>query len=234
MSNKNQSEQKPNCIIAARLGSKRIKNKNIRNFLGMPFIAYSIKIALKSKLFNKVYVSTESKKIAKIAEFYGAIVPQLRPNKLAKDNVPIKKVIIDFVKRNNLENIKYNCFIYPVSPMIKTEHLKKAFNKIIRMRYDLIIAIKEFSSNPDRAFVIKKNKKLFFLNKKNYSKRSQDLKKYYSDTGSFFIFKTKQYIKDTFYPKKTTFFLYKSYEVIDVDKYEDLKMLKIIYKNKIK
>ena len=59
------------CIIPARSKSKRIKNKNIKNFFGKPLIYYSIKLALKSKIFNKVIVSTDSQKIANIAILFG-------------------------------------------------------------------------------------------------------------------------------------------------------------------
>ena len=75
----NKKKIKPNCIIAARLGSKRIKQKNIKIFNGLPFIAHSILTAKKTKLFENIYVSTESKKIAKIAKKFGAVVPNLRP-----------------------------------------------------------------------------------------------------------------------------------------------------------
>ena len=69
------------CIIPARSGSKRIKNKNIKKFFGKPLIYYSIKLALKNKKFNKVIVSTDSKKIARIAKKLGASVPFLRSKK---------------------------------------------------------------------------------------------------------------------------------------------------------
>ena len=39
-------------IITARGGSKRIKNKNIKNFFGKPIIAYSINLALKLSLWS--------------------------------------------------------------------------------------------------------------------------------------------------------------------------------------
>ena len=58
------------CIIPARGGSKRIPRKNIKLFHGIPLIAYSIKVALKSNLFDKVIVSTDDEEIAKVAEFF--------------------------------------------------------------------------------------------------------------------------------------------------------------------
>ena len=44
-------------IIPARSGSKRIKNKNIKNFLGRPIIEYPLSEAIKSNLFNKIHIS---------------------------------------------------------------------------------------------------------------------------------------------------------------------------------
>ena len=52
------------CVICAREGSKEVKNKNIKKILGKTLISWSIRQAINSKLFYKVYVSTDSKKIA--------------------------------------------------------------------------------------------------------------------------------------------------------------------------
>ena len=65
-------------IIPARAGSKRIKNKNIKSFFGKPLIFYSIKLFLKSKLFDKVIVSTTQKNCQN-SKTFGAEVPFLRP-----------------------------------------------------------------------------------------------------------------------------------------------------------
>ena len=66
-------------IIPARGGSKGIPHKNIQNLAGKPLIAYTIIAAKKSKLIDKIVVSTDDKKIAKISEAYGIEVPFLRP-----------------------------------------------------------------------------------------------------------------------------------------------------------
>ena len=80
------------CIIPARSGSSRIKNKNIINFFGKPIISYAIIAAIKSKLFDKIIVSTDSKKISKISISYGATVPSLRPRKLSNAKSTINGV----------------------------------------------------------------------------------------------------------------------------------------------
>ena len=69
-------------IIPARLNSKRIKKKNIKLFHKKPIIYYPIKEALKSQLFDKVYVTTDDIKIAKIAKKIGAEIPFIRKKKI--------------------------------------------------------------------------------------------------------------------------------------------------------
>ena len=87
------------CIIPARSKSVRIKNKNIINFFGKPIIAYAIDVAKESKLFKRIIVSTDSKKIAKIAIKYGAEVPFLRSKKLSDNYTTTTDVIIDSIKK---------------------------------------------------------------------------------------------------------------------------------------
>ena len=60
------------CTICARSGSKEIRNKAIQKISNMPLIAYSIRQAIKSKIFDRVILSTDSKKIQKIGKYYGA------------------------------------------------------------------------------------------------------------------------------------------------------------------
>ena len=87
------------CIIPARSGSKRIKNKNIKRFGGKPIISYAIRLAITSGLFKRIVVSTDSNRIAKIAKKYGAEVPFLRSKKLADDFTTLPEVLIDCIKK---------------------------------------------------------------------------------------------------------------------------------------
>lgn len=72
--------------IAARGGSKGIKNKNLRPLLGKPLIAHTL-LQIKSwGKFDNLVVSTDSEAIAAVARAYGAEVPFLRPAELAGDS----------------------------------------------------------------------------------------------------------------------------------------------------
>jgi len=88
-------------IIPARGGSKRIPRKNIKNFHGKPLIAYSIQVALKSNLFEKVIVTTDDEEITTIAQKHDAKTHQ-RPKHLADDFTATQCFIDDVL--NNLES----------------------------------------------------------------------------------------------------------------------------------
>ena len=73
-------------LIPARSGSKRVKDKNILKINGHPLLAYTISLALKSKIFDRVICVTDSQQYKKIAQKYGAEVPKLRPKKFSNDD----------------------------------------------------------------------------------------------------------------------------------------------------
>lgn len=86
--------------ICARAGSKGVKNKNIRELVGKPLIAYSIEQALEWEKAAHVVVSTDSQQIADTAKERGAQVPFLRDPQLASDTSGKIGAIVDAWKRS--------------------------------------------------------------------------------------------------------------------------------------
>ena len=156
-------------IIIARIGSKRIKNKNIKFFFGRPVIAYSIINALNSKIFSRVVVSTESKKISNISKFYGAEVPFKRPKKLANNKTSTIKVIQHAIKKLSLKNIYINiCCIYPVAPLLSTKLLIKSYRKFKKLNADFLIPVLKKE---------KIGKRFFYINNKGFLRETKIRKK---------------------------------------------------------
>ena len=91
--------EKAVAIITARGGSKRIPKKNIKEFCGKPIIAYSIRAALDSGIFDEVMVSTDSEEIAEIARAYGAKVPFMRSAKTSDDFATTADVLMEVLER---------------------------------------------------------------------------------------------------------------------------------------
>ena len=204
------NKKKPVCIIPARGGSKRIKNKNIIDFFGKPIIAYSIITAKKTKLFSRIVVSTDSYKIKRVAEKYGAEVPFIREKKYANDYVGTDIVIKDCIKKIRSQDYEYHVCLYPCSPLIDVRDIIFSYKKIKNLKFDKLTSISQYNQSPERSFILKKNKIIFAKKSvlKTLRKRGQDLKKYYFDTGNIVIFKTSMLLrcKKFFFPKKIYFF----------------------------
>lgn len=83
--------------IIARLGSKRLRYKNILPFAGLPMVGLGISKLRQSRLVTKVVVSTESELVARIAFDFGATILR-RPAELAEDNVPSVPVFQHLVR----------------------------------------------------------------------------------------------------------------------------------------
>ena len=125
---------------------KHLNNyKNTKLFSGKPVIYYPIEAALSSKIFSKVIISTDSKKIAKIAQKFGAEVPFIRPKNLSNNYTIIADVIkhaLKFLQRKNL-NPNFVCCIFPVNPFIRKSDILKGYKKIINNDWQFVFTAVE-------------------------------------------------------------------------------------------
>ena len=103
------------CVIPARRGSKRLKNKNKIDFFGKPMISYTIESAIKSKCFEKILVSTDDLEIRKIAESYNVNTIK-RKKGLAGDNISVSNVLIDIINNSKPKPEIITC-LFPTAPM---------------------------------------------------------------------------------------------------------------------
>ena len=221
------------CLIPARKGSKRIKNKNIKNFNGKPIIYYSIKAALNSRLFDKIIVSTDCSKIKKIAIKAGAEVPFLRPKILSGDKVIDREVIKHFLNFSKINKwkIRLLCYLYPVNPLIKTSTLKKCYNKIKNKKCDEVITLYKYSFPIELALTLDKDGFVKSKFKKFINMRSQNFSDSYMDAAQCYWYNIKKNRNLT--NLKTLYVKLNKFEFVDVDNYEDLKVLKKIYDNNL-
>ena len=215
-------------IIPARGKSKRIKNKNIINFFGKPIIYWPITVAKKSKLFSKVFVSTDDSKIATISKKFGAEIPFIRPSNISDDKSGIIEVVKHAIKNleKNKIKFKYLCCIFATAPFINKKILIKSFNKLKRGKFDFVFGAKKIDHNHLRSFYFDKNK-LKMLNEKFYSYPSQNLPKSYADTGQFYwgtksAWKNKKII----FTSNSSFIELDSKKFKDINTYRDLKEAK--------
>jgi N-acylneuraminate cytidylyltransferase len=191
------SDPKILAIIPARSGSKRIPGKNIKEFLGKPVIAYSIETAIKSGLFNRIMVSTDSLEIAEIAEKHGAEVPFLRSQKNSDDHASLADVIDEVLEAYKLKGniFSYACCILPAAPLVTVSDLRKGFELLKAKGFSSVRPIVQYSFPVQRSFKLK-NKRVEFAFPDDAKKRSQDLEKTYHDAGQFYWIDVSKGLRD--------------------------------------
>jgi len=122
-------------LIPARGGSKSIKKKNIERLGDHPLIYYTINVAKKTELIDRIIVSTDDQEIKDVCLYFDAEVPFLRPKKLAGDHINDFEVVyhlLKWLKKN--EGIVPDNIIYlrPDFPFRKTVVLNKAIETYMK------------------------------------------------------------------------------------------------------
>lgn len=228
------SSNKVIAIIPARAGSKSIKNKNIIKLEGKPLIAWSIESCLKSKHISKVYISTDSKKYAKIAKQFGPVEIILRPKKISRD----KSTDYEMIK-HAIENINYDysyiAHIRPTTPLRRLSDLNKAIEIFINSKFTSLRAVHEMSETSYKTLeirqgVLKSLKNLNFTMDELNGPR-QNFKKTYTPNGVIDIYKKSLIIKNKqLFGNKVK--AYKTDYTHEIDNKVDLNYLKFLCKKK--
>ncbi|MFW3355868.1 pseudaminic acid cytidylyltransferase [Aliarcobacter butzleri] len=218
-------------IIPARGGSKRIPKKNIKDFHGKPLIAYSIEVALKSKLFDKVIVSTDDEEISEISKSYGAVVPFIRPKELSDDFTGTGAVInhaINFLKEQG-EEIDFVCTIYATAPLLQEKYLIKAYERLKNSNAKNAFSCTSMPFPIQRTFKITSNERCEMFWPENFMKRSQDLEEAFQDAGQFYWTNLNIKSDEITFGKDSIPIILPRYLVQDIDTLEDWQRAEFMY-----
>ncbi|MFC2001661.1 cytidylyltransferase domain-containing protein [Chloroflexota bacterium] len=178
-------------LIPARGGSKTVPQKNIRQLLGKPLIAYTIIEALKSKLLNKVMVSSDDAEIIEISRKYGAEVPFVRPAELATDEslaIYTVKHAVEFMEQKDSVKYDYVALLQPTAPMRKAKDIDRAINKMLELKADSIASVVDVGAyHPARMKKIVDERLVNILDESLTYVRKQDLPKVYIFNGAIYV-----------------------------------------------
>ncbi len=218
-------------IITARGGSKRIPQKNSKEFCGQPIICYSIRAALEAGVFDEVMVSTDDEGIAKLARASGAAVPFMRSAATSGDFASTDEVIMEVLRSYAEAGVEFErfCCIYPTAPFLSAQKLKQAMGMLDEA--DAVMPVIPFAYPPQRSVVIEKGRI-----RRKYPEfanaRSQDLEKLYHDCGQFYACRTAAFMEaGTTDVADLVPMLFPEMEVQDIDTPEDWAIAEMKYRS---
>ena len=206
-------------IIPARGGSKRIPRKNIKAFCGQPMIAYAIKAAQASDLFEHVLVSTDDAEIQIIANSLGAETPFLRPAELANDFTATVPVVAHAVQACEALGWQFSnvCCIYPGVPFIEVGDLKGSLAQLSERDADYCFPVTEFPSAIHRALKHNSNGLMAPFYPEYELTRTQDLEAAFYDAGQFYWGTKKAWLTNSRIHRSGIGFEIPNWRVVDID-----------------
>ncbi|MBT4382343.1 MAG: pseudaminic acid cytidylyltransferase [Candidatus Marinimicrobia bacterium] len=217
-------------VIPARGGSKRIPRKNIKVFNGKPIIAWAILAAQESELFDHIVVSTDDDEIKKVSEFFGAIVPFIRPAHLADDHTPTAPVISHAITEMErlYHPVDFACCIYPCSPLLLASDLIEGFDMLRSTGVDFVYPVVEYPHPIFRSMRKSKDGKMEFIYPQYELTRTQDMEKTFHDSGQFYWGKAKAWKELKKMHTDGLGMEIPSHRVVDIDTEDDWKKAELI------
>lgn len=218
-------------IIPARGGSKGLPGKNIKLLEGKPLIAYTIEAALKSEKVDRVIVSTDCDKIAKIALQYGVEIPFMRPDFLATDTATSLDVYkYTFEKLETEEGIAINNFIVlqPTSPLRTSKHIDEAITLFENKK---AISVIGFCKEDHPIFwhkFLDENGQFEEVFEGDYIKNRQDTRATYYPNGAIYIFNKSVLETGQYYTKKSYAYIMEREVSVDIDTLDDFKYIEFL------
>ena len=240
--NKKESNSNPKrlAIIPARGGSKRIPGKNLVSVCGSPIIRYPIKTAIASGLFHEVLVSSDDAKILDFANKVGNVTISQRPKELSGDYSTIFSTLkYEYLLKKKL-GIRYDeiWLLSATACLINKSDLVSisiAFQRLDSPK--AMLAVTEYEVPVKWAMSIDQGGKLKSIDFVSFGNRSQDLEKFYHDTGCLAVFSPEVFddyvdgIPDgSFDP-----YIIDRNRAIDIDNAQDLELVRALmtYKDEL-
>ncbi len=226
-------------LIAARKNSKGVKNKNLLKIKKKTITKIAVKLALKSKKIGFVILSSDGQKILDSVKDEKKLLKIKRRKNLAKDTTPMLPVMKDaieyFEKKNRYKYMVKNLIIFdPTSPLRTLKDINSSIKLFEKKKPDLLVSAHKAQHNPYFSILEKKGR-FYNLSKSSYKNLGsrQEAPEVYEINTLVWIYSRKAILKiKKRIPYKTIIFLTPVERSIDIDNYNDIKLIKYRLKEK--
>lgn len=124
-------------MIPARLGSQRLKQKNLQPLKGAPLIAHVIRKCLRSGLFDEVWVNSEADVFGEIAVAEGARFHR-RPAELADNVATSEQFVREFLEAHPCERIFQ---VHSIAPLLSIADIQGFVTAMREGDYDVMLSV---------------------------------------------------------------------------------------------
>ena len=172
-------------MIPARIGSRRLKMKNLALLNGKPVISYAIKAAQESGIFDRIIVNSDSELLQEISEHYSAEF-YLRPKHLGSSETKSDDAVFDFIQKHPCDIVAW---VNPISPLQTGEEVRNVVQHFLDEDLDSLITVKN-----EHVHVVYENKPINFSIEGKFA-QTQDLTPVQTFVYSVMMWKTKPFMR---------------------------------------
>ena len=218
-------------VILIRKRSKGLLDKNVKLFCGKPLCFYTIDVAIDSKKFDEIWISSDSEEYLNLCEVeYGKRCKYIKRAKEVSLDSSTTFETLEFLFKEIKEDFIF-MNLQVTSPLRKVEHIQTAFD--LFKDCDHLVSF----TRP------RVSKSLFMDEQKGYlvpschgeNYRRQDEPDYIYPNGSIWLSTKSNYLKDkTFYTNKTKVYEMDKIYSYDIDDKLDFEICENLYKKYIK
>lgn len=224
-------------IIPARSGSKGLPDKNIRKLAGVPLLAYSIKAARETGMYDKIFLSTDSEEYAQIGREYGADVSFLRSAETSSDKASswdaVREVLAGWEERG--ERFDTVTLLQPTSPLRTAQNIREAFRLLGEKEANSVVSVCEAEHSPLWFDVLPQDLCMDRFGKKQDGNRPrQELPVYYRLNGAIYLLRTGELYKQKMFEEKRYAYIMPREESVDIDDEVDFLLAETIMKRREK
>lgn len=222
------------CSVCARGGSTSLKNKNIKKLFGKPLILYSLMTAKKSNIFDKIVVSSDSKKILDISKKYSDMTI-LRPKNLSHDKAPKLPAIKHALKQAEIYfNKRFDIVVDldATAPLRNVADIKGALKKFLKNSFSNLVSVSRSNKNPYYNMIEKKNGKIKIVknSKINFYGRQQ-APQIFDINASIYIWRRNNFLRiNNIISKKTGIYIMPKSRSVDIDDKYDFEIVKLFFR----
>ncbi len=126
-------------MIPGRIGSTRLKMKNLALLGGRPLMSYAIEAAKASGVFDRIIVNADHEAFESLAAQYG-VDYYLRPTALGSSETRSDEVVYDFMKRYPADAVAW---VNPTSPLQTGEEIRVVVQHFHTQQLDSLITVEE-------------------------------------------------------------------------------------------
>jgi len=124
-------------MIPARMGSQRLKQKNLRELGGLPLITRAIRKCLTAGVFDEVWVNSEHSTFGKIAAQEGVRFHR-RPAELANNTATSEQFVYEFLKAHPCN---YLFQVHTIVPLLTAEQATGFVQTMLDGDYDVLLSV---------------------------------------------------------------------------------------------